>query len=441
MFLPPHVVSILEALERQGHAAWCVGGCVRDSLLHRTPEDWDVTTSALPEQVMALFAPHAFPTGLRHGTVTIRRLHQVVEVTTFRSDGPYGDSRRPDTVSFTDSLEADLARRDFTVNAMAVDLQGRFADPFGGQQDLDARRLCCVGRPGDRFREDALRILRCLRFSAVLGFSVAEETAEALMENRRLLERIAPERVRMELDKLLVGQDAPAVLRAFPAAVGVVLPEVLPMVGFHQHNRHHCFDVWEHTLHALEAAPPERALRWAVLLHDVGKPAAFTMDDWGQGHFFGHPALGKTLAGEALHRLKFDNASRDAVLTLVEWHDREILPTERAVRRVLQRLGEARLRQLLAVKRADNLGQAPAYRGRQAEIDRVEAVLDHLLAENACFSRKQLAVNGGDLAALGLEGRQIGATLSALLDAVVEGDLPNERAALLAAAQSRRSGS
>ena len=242
--MPESVQTVLQKLESAGHEAWCVGGCVRDALLGRTPEDWDVTTSALPEETMALFGSHAFPTGVQHGTVTVRANHSSVEVTTYRLDGTYSDHRRPDTISFTRSLEEDLARRDFTVNAMAFSLRGELRDPFHGQEDLRRGMLRCVGDPDRRFGEDALRILRCLRFSAVLGFSVESATGKSLCRKRGLLRAIAVERIQAELLKLLCGGDAAKVLRAYPEVFGVFWPELLPMVGLDQRNPHHCYDVW-----------------------------------------------------------------------------------------------------------------------------------------------------------------------------------------------------
>jgi tRNA nucleotidyltransferase (CCA-adding enzyme) len=431
--IPQAVAALLQTLETAGHAAWCVGGCVRDSLLLRAPQDWDVTTDALPEETLALFAPRALPTGLRHGTVTVKTAIGGVEVTTFRCDGPYADFRHPGSVRFTRSLREDLARRDFTVNAMALDLRGALCDPFGGRADLERRLLRCVGTADERLREDALRILRCLRFASVLGFAVEEETAEALHRQRELLSRIAPERVREELEKLLCGPGAGAVLRAFPDVAGVVLPELEALVGFEQCNRHHCFDVYEHTLHALDAAQTDPVVRWAVLLHDIGKPKCFTEDADGVGHFRGHPAVSGALADAALRRLKFSRREREAVVQLVEWHDRNIPRTEAGIRRALLELGETQLRRLLAVKRADNLAQAAPYRAMQQEIRRAEELLEGQLREG-CWSLRQLAVSGEDLAALGLRGPQIGAELKRLLAAVVDGALPNQRAALLASA-------
>lgn len=429
--IPEAVREILETLEAAGHEAWCVGGCVRDALLGRAPEDWDVTSSALPEETMALFGSRAVPTGLKHGTVTVRAANRLVEVTTYRVDGAYRDHRRPERVTFTRSLEEDLGRRDFTVNAMALNLQGELRDPFGGRRDLAAGVLRCVGEPDRRFREDALRILRGMRFAAVLGLEIEGKTAAAMEENRALLGEIAPERIQMELVKLLQGAWAGRVLEAHPEIVGVFWPEILPMVGFDQRNIHHCHDVWEHSLRALEAVPGDPALRCAALLHDVGKPASFTLDENGTGHFYGHAAVSCELAAGMLRRLKFPNAFRERVVRLIRWHDRDIPRTDRGVGRALRLLGEEELRLLLALKRADNLAQAPAYRGRQAEIDRGEAILDRLLAEEACFSLRQLAVNGNDLLALGLRGVAVGRMLETLLNKVADGELPNERAALL----------
>lgn len=283
--IPAPVGEILKTLEAAGYGAWCVGGCVRDALLDRMPGDWDVTTSARPEETMALFAGRAVPTGLRHGTVTVKTEQGGVEITTLRRDGAYRDHRRPETVTFTDSLEEDLRRRDFTINAMAADLQGTLYDPLGGRADLTAKVLRCVGEPDRRFGEDALRILRGLRFAAELGVTVHPDTAVAIHRNRELLRAIAPERIWAELKKLVSGKWAAEVLRAYPDVAGVFWPEILPMVGFDQRNGHHCYDVWEHTLHAMEKVKPEPELRLTMLLHDIGKPNCFTVDGLGCGHF------------------------------------------------------------------------------------------------------------------------------------------------------------
>lgn len=437
--IPQEVQRILRRLEAAGFEAYTVGGCVRDMLMGTAPHDWDVTTSALPEETMALFDHFAIPTGLRHGTVTVRSGGLACEVTTFRTDGDYTDHRHPAAVSFTRDLTEDLARRDLTVNAMAMDVRGTLYDPFRGQQDIQAKILRCVGQPDRRFSEDALRILRTLRFSATLGFAIEEDTHRALRQQCGDLRYVAAERVREELTKLLCGQDAGRVLAEEPQVLGVVLPEILPCVGFEQHNRHHCYDVWHHTAHAVDAAPPEPVLRWTMLLHDLGKPQCFTLDERGVGHFYGHHRPGTEMAEAICRRLRFDNAAARRICTLVRYHDRPISLTEKAIRRAMNQLGVDALRQLCDVKRADNMAQHPDYRSRQQEIDKGEAMMDDLLARDACFSLRQLAVNGRDMAALGLQSRQIGRTLQALLEAVMDGAVENEREALLAMAAKKAS--
>lgn len=431
--IPEYAKFVLKTLEQAGHEAWCVGGCVRDSLLGREPEDWDVTTSALPEETMEVFGALAIPTGLQHGTVTVRTERKSVEVTTYRVDGAYRDHRRPDTVTFTRSLEEDLRRRDFTVNAMALDLRGELRDPFGGRDDLERQILRCVGEPDRRFEEDALRIMRGLRFAAALGFSICAETGESMRRKRKLLSEIAVERIQVELLKLLAGPKAAEVLREYPDVIGVFWPEILPMVGFDQKNYHHCYDVWEHTLHAVAAVPADAAVRCAALLHDIGKPRCFTVDEGGLGHFYGHSQISRELADTMLRRLKCSTEFRESVVCLVDWHDRDIPRIDKAVRRALGKLGEDRMRSLIALKRADNLAQAPEFHSRQTEIDKGEEILNRLLAENACFSLKQMAVNGNDLTEIGLAGREIGRVLRVLLEKVLDGELPNEREALMKA--------
>ena len=438
MEMPKYVREVLEKLETAGYEAWCVGGCVRDLLLGRIPGDWDVTTNARPEETMAVFGSSALPTGLQHGTVTVRGEGGSVEVTTYRVDGAYHDHRRPDSVSFTACLEEDLRRRDFTVNAMAMNLRGELRDLYGGREDLESRTLRCVGEPDVRFGEDALRIMRGLRFAAVLGFDIEPVTAESIHKNRNLLGEIAVERIQVELFKLLAGESAADVLRKFPDVIGVFWSEILPMVGFDQRNHHHCYDVWEHTLHALDATPRDVLLRCVMLLHDLGKPATFSIGADGEGHFFGHPNVSRDLADDMLRRLKCANEFRETVVRLVEWHDRDIPRTERSVRRAVRALGEENFRRLMTIKRGDNKGQASKYWGRQEEISRLEELLELALEADACFSLKQLAVNGRDLMEIGLSGQEIGEMLNFLLEQVVEGLVPNDRDALLACVQRER---
>lgn len=433
--IPAYVCGILRKLTENGFEAWCVGGCVRDTLLGRIPGDWDVTTSARPEEIMALFGDRAIPTGIRHGTVTVRTAERPVEVTTYRCDGHYADHRHPDSVTFSGSLGEDLRRRDFTVNAMAMDLRGKLADPFGGQADLQSKTLRCLGDPEKRFQEDALRILRGLRFASVLGFALEKNTARALRAQRALLRGISAERIQAELVKLVCGSGVCEILLAFPDVLGEVLPEITPAVGFDQKNCHHCYDVWEHTARSVAAADDDPILRMTMLLHDLGKPLSFTLDAAGTGHFLGHAKISRALAENILRRLRFSTGDREDILLLVEQHDRPIAPTEKSVRRALMKFGERNLRRLLKVKRADNLAQAPAYLGRQKEYDEVEAVLRRLLEQNACFSLRQLAVNGRDMTALGYRGPEVGRMLKQLLRAVVDGRLDNDRQTLLRAAR------
>ena len=436
--LPQPVEYVLERLENAGFAAFAVGGCVRDTLLGRVPGDWDVTTAARPEQVLALFDGCAIPTGLKHGTVTVRAEGMGIEVTTFRADGTYTDHRRPDAVTFSRRLEDDLSRRDLTVNAMAMDRRGQITDLFGGREDLKAGVLRCVGDPERRFREDALRILRTLRFAAVLGFAIEPCTAAALHETAPLLKYIAPERILSEMDRALCGGHILPVLLDYPDVLAVFLPEIAPCVGFDQCNRHHIYDVWGHSAHAAAAIAPEPVLRWTMLLHDVGKPACFTRDEQGVGHFYGHPAVSAELAEGACRRLRMDSRSAERIVTLVRWHDRDIPRTDRAIARAVGKLGEDVFHQLLAVKRADNAAQSPDDRHRLADIQQAEDILNGLLARQQCFSLRDLAVKGGDMAALGLRGREIGDMLRALLDAVLDG-APNERGSLLALAREKMS--
>ena len=430
MRIPEYVQEILRRLEGAGYEAWCVGGAVRDALLELEPGDWDVTTSAPPETVLSLFAPHALPTGLKHGTVTVGS-RQVVEVTTFRRDGDYLDNRHPDHVEFTGSLTEDLARRDFTVNAIAVNLRGETSDPFGGQTDLNAHVLRAVGEPEKRFQEDALRILRGLRFASRLGFAIAPDTSAAIHRCAPLLRHIAPERILVELTGILCGRHVLEVLLDYPDVLGVFVPEILPCVGFDQHSVYHCYDVWEHTARAVAAAKSLPVLRYAMLFHDLGKPETFALDEEGRGHFYGHWRQSVPLAEAIMERLRFDNQSKKVILTLVERHDAPLNLSERSVRRSLSRYGEDTLRLLIEVKRADNLAQAELYRDRQQLISQWEDLLDLVLQSGECFSLRQLAVRGGDLTALGLRGPAVGAALNELLGQVIDEKLPNDRGILL----------
>lgn len=435
MKYPDAVKLILTRLHAAGYSAYAVGGCVRDSLLHKTPKDWDICTSALPDMIGAVFAgEHLVETGLRHGTLTVVLDHVPYEVTTYRVDGSYTDHRHPDAVSFVDRIDQDLARRDFTINAMACDVQGCLLDLYGGQEDLAARIIRCVGDPAQRFSEDALRILRALRFAAELDFSLDAGTDGALRQLYPTLERVAPERIRTELLKLLCGPAAGRILRNYTEVFTFLLPCLGPAVGYHQDNPHHLYTVWEHTVRAVENVPPDPVLRFTMLLHDAGKPRTRTTDANGVGHYQGHQAASARLAAEVLEKYRFDRASADRIVRLVEAHDIPLSAEPRILRRRLHQFGEQDLRALFAIHRADRIATGtrnPEH--AQAHFLELNRALDELLAQQPCYSLKDLQVHGGDLIALGYRGKEIGDRLQFLLDQVIEGTLPNEKDALLRA--------
>lgn len=454
--IPAPVCGIIGRLNRASYEAWAVGGCVRDSLLGRTPHDWDLCTSALPEQVAQVFrGERLLPTGLAHGTQTLLEEGSPYEITTYRVELGYSDGRHPDAVAFTPSLTEDLARRDFTVNAMACHPTLGLADPFGGQADLQAGVLRAVGDPEQRFSEDALRILRALRFAAVYGLTVEEHTARAARTLAPRLALVSRERVTQELWKLLAAPDGVAaarVLRQFPEVVREILPELAPCMGFDQHSAWHQYDVWEHQLHALEAVQantPEELplLRLAVLIHDIGKPETFQLGPDGQGHFYGHGKAGAALAQEMLtRRLRLPIQTRQRVALLVERHDVPLPPTPKAVRRALAELGPQAAGQLAAVHLADLQAHdltgcnGERLRGFLAETREFAALLEEETRRGACVSLKDLAVNGADLINLGYApGPALGAALNGLLARVVDGSLENRREALLAEAEKMKS--
>lgn len=426
--------EVLATLNAAGYEAYWVGGCVRDLLRGVEPQDYDICTSALPRETEGCFAgAKVLETGLKHGTVTICLDHRHFEVTTYRTDGPYSDGRRPDSVYFVPDLTQDLARRDFTMNAMAMDIQGRLQDPFGGHADLRRGLIRCVGEPDRRFQEDGLRLMRALRFAACLDFAIEPETGSAIRRNLAMLDHVAAERIHTELCKLLLGPGAVRVLRAYPEVFCRFWPQLGPLVELEQNNPWHCYGGWEHTLHALEGAPEDLVVRLAVLLHDVGKPGCKTTDETGVDHFYGHAAAGAELAEEMLRGLKFDNGTREQVVALVAHHDAPIHPTGKSIRRWLGRLGEEQFFRLLEVKRCDTMGHELAkMQPRLAELEELKQTAREVIAQGQCFSLRDLAVNGRDVLAAGVPaGPEVGRVLQTLLDRVVAGELPNDRSALL----------
>ena len=430
--LPHDAYRLLQTLRAAGHSAYVVGGCVRDSLLGRMPGDWDICTSARPDEMKALFcSQRLILTGEKHGTVVVILHGKPYEMTTYRLDGSYRDHRHPDNVQFVDDLAADLARRDFTINAMAYAPGEGLQDFFGGQADLSAGVIRAVGEADRRFQEDALRILRAIRFASVLGFELDPETDAAARRNAPLLQKISVERVFVELSKLLCGPGAGKVLLAYPDILGVVLPELTPTVGFAQHNLHHCYDVYTHTAVAVDHVPPEVTLRLAALFHDLGKPATFSMGEDGQGHFYGHPKVSAALAEQILLRLRAPKRLREEVVRLVEVHDWPLSTEPRLIRRRLQQLGEDGFFALLALQKGDaaacSLSDCTREDGRNA----VETAARTILAARPCLSVGDLAVNGRDIMALGYCGPGVGAALRRLLERVIAEEIPNEKTALL----------
>ncbi len=433
--IPPYVRRIMTALLEAGHEAYLVGGCVRDLLLETRPKDWDVATSAWPKEVMALF-PRTVPTGARHGTVTVIMFGHPVEVTTFRTEWGYSDHRRPDQVKFTRSLKEDLTRRDLTVNAMAMTLEGQVIDYYGGRADLAGRLLRAVGRPEERFEEDALRMMRTVRFAAQLGFSVEDETFEACKKKAPLIEKVSRERIRDELSKMLLS-DRPGYAMELLRITGLlefIIPELLEGVGCLQ-NEHHKYPVWEHSLIALDAVPPRLELRLAALLHDIAKPRCLTVEN-GERHFYHHENVGADMAWDILRRLRFDNHTVETVTHLIRQHmalHYQPDMTDSAVRRLIRRVGLEYIGDLIELRRADReasgLKEGPVSRGTRKLLRRIEKVLE----EDAAFGLKDLVVNGHDVmekAGIG-PGPAVGEILNYLLEQVLENPELNERETLL----------
>lgn len=433
--MPEKAKSILNTLHGAGFEAYVVGGCVRDSLLGRVPNDWDVTTSARPEQVKALFR-RTIDTGIQHGTVTVMMDREGFEVTTYRIDGKYEDGRHPSQVTFTPSLEEDLKRRDFTINAMAYNDEDGLVDLFGGISDMENHLIRCVGDANARFGEDALRILRAVRFSAQLGYEIEEKTKEAIAKLAPTLKQISAERIQTELVKLLVS-DHPDYLRiAYDTGITkVILPEFDVCMETPQNHPHHCYNVGEHTLVSLTEVPADKVLRLTMLFHDVGKPKCLTIGKDGVTHFYGHPKVGEKMTVEILRRLKFDNDTIHMVAKLIEYHDvgNEEEPSLRLMRRIMNRVGEDAFPAMFRVWKGDVLAQSMYLREEKlAKIDAWEALYEEVCAAHQCVSLKTLAINGNDLIQMGVQpGKEIGRCLQALLEEVLEEPERNTREYLI----------
>lgn len=435
--LPTAAQVTLTILEDAGYESWCVGGLVRDALMGRVAYDVDIATAASWQSVRDALEPCGFPvfeTGTKHGTVTALVNDMRLEITTYRIDGIYHDNRHPETVKFVRSITEDLARRDFTANAIAYHPQRGFCDPFGGQADIEAGILRAVGCPQKRFKEDALRILRGIRFASQLGFSIENETEQGMRKEAPLMNSLAVERVARELEGILCGPHVHDALIAYVDLLGVVMPEVLPLKGFDQKTPYHIYDVLEHTAYVVQNTPPYPLVRWAAFFHDFGKPRAFFTDEAGTGHFYGHAEISTELARCIMKRFKMSPQFADDVLVLVKCHDDVIEAKPKAVKRVLCRLGGRvdLFRALCDLKRGDALSQAPHCRGRVDAANELDAILDEILATQEAFSLHDLAIKGGDIIALDIPaGPAIGSILHATLDAVIDEKLPNERGALI----------
>ena len=429
MYLPPNVHVCIEALEKEGFSCYAVGGCVRDALLGLIPHDYDLCTAAKPETIAQIFAGHTLVrSGEKHGTIGVVIDGAVYEITTYRTEGDYTDGRHPGWVEFVDDITLDLSRRDFTVNAMAYSPIRGYADPFGGRQDLKDGVLRCVGEAEKRFSEDALRILRGVRFAVRYGLEVEKDTKNAMYRLAPLMENLARERVFDELCKLLPLVNAEDLL-AFAPVLTQVIPELMPLMGFDQKNPHHQYDIFTHTAQVVAGTPADLAVRWAALLHDIGKPGCFSQDEQGIGHFYGHAKLGAQIADSILLRLKAPTALRQRVVLLVEQHMTPLEPDKKLLRRRLSKLGSEAVYQLLALQRSD-MGAKPADDSRFSQI---QLLLQEIEAENACLSIRDLAVSGHDLMDLGYRGPAIGQALQFLLEQVLDERVENEKEALIQA--------
>lgn len=464
--LPESVKKIIETLKQAGYDAYAVGGCVRDSLLDRTPDDWDITTSALPKQVKQLF-PRTVDTGIKHGTVTVlmRPVNQefsksalvhanpeskagiksnsgkqssdsweTYEVTTYRIDGEYEDSRHPKKVEFTDNLLEDLKRRDFTINAMAYNEEAGIVDAFCGMEDLKKGIIRAVGNPTERFTEDALRMMRAVRFSAQLDYEIEEETKAAIRELAFTLKNISGERIQVELVKLITSNHPEQMRLLYETGITeIIMPEFDLAMETGQNHPHHCYSVGEHIIHSMEAVANRKVLRLTMLFHDIGKPLKHTVEEDGYDHFHGHAMKSAHIAKDVLRRLKFDNDTIDKVTRLVLYHDYKIQPEKKYVRRAINKIGEDIFPDYLKVQRADIAAQSDYMRKEKLErLEKVETLYQEIIRDKECVSLKTLAVNGKDLMEAGIKpGKEMGIILKEMLELVLEDSTKNKKEFLL----------
>ena len=434
----PESKTAIEILKSKGFEAFLIGGSVRDFVMGLPIGDIDITTNATPEEVKQVFADfRVIETGIKHGTVTVLINNEPLEITTYRSEGTYSDNRHPDSVTFSKSLADDVVRRDFTMNGIAYDFDNGFCDLVGGLQDIKNHTIRCIGNAETRFNEDALRILRAMRFSAVLGFEIESETKNAIHKYKDLLKNISAERIREEFTKLICGKNAYNVLQDFSDVVTVFIPEIRDCVNFEQKNRHHCFDVYTHTLKAVEKSQAKPIIRLALFFHDIGKPSVAHFDEKGEQHFYSHPKRSAEITEKIMTRLRFDNDTKNNVVTLVRMHDSPILvndmtkPDRKRIKKIMSQIGADLMFDLIEIKYCDNSAQNPEYFRGEDFYKQTREIVNEIINEKECFSIKHLAVDGNDLIALGFRGKKIGETLEKCLTAVIDGKVENEKSELI----------
>lgn len=435
--IPSEVMTVLGMLNKNGYKAYVVGGCVRDSLLGKTPHDWDVTTDAAPEEIKKVFSSfRTVDTGIKHGTVLIMSGNVPVETTSFRIDGIYSDNRHPDKVTFSKNIKDDLARRDFTVNAMAYNPTEGLIDLFGGRQDLENKIIRCVGNADDRFNEDALRILRALRFSSVLNFEIEQQTSDAIIKNERLLSSIAAERIDAELLKLLCGENVLNILLNYRSVFAVFMPELKLEFDFEQHGRKHAYDVWGHTAHTVDNIENDPILRLTMLLHDSGKPATHVINEKGDSTFKNHAAVGGVIAENILRRMKFSKEYINTVSFLVSVHDKEVPETRIEVKKYIRDIGEENFIRLMKIRRADKSALSKEFCDISDKLIFAYTQFDEVCNSGEPCTLKQLAVNGDDIKKY-VSGEKIGSTLNFLLEEVIKNPELNNKKDLLSLVKTK----
>lgn len=432
--------EICDIIEENGYLAYCVGGCVRDVLRGQIPHDFDITTSALPEQVAEMFVSmgcKVISTGVAHGTVTVLYCDEQFEITTMRCDSDYGDNRHPDSVVFVEDIVLDLSRRDFTMNAIAYSFsQKAIVDPFDGAGDIEKGVIRSVGDPARRFEEDSLRILRALRFSSQLGYTIESDTATAMREKKDLILHLSSERIYSEIIKLLCGKNAGKTVYDHYDIMSVVIPQLSDCYAFHQHSRYHCHDVLRHICEVIDNIPPKKHLRLAALFHDLGKPDCFSLDDEGAGHFYGHSKISADIAESVLNRLKSDKLTTDQVVFLVKHHDTPLPKDELLIKKRISKIGDKSFFDLLLLAKADCLGQDRSVRCRLADYDEIADTARRVIESADCLNINKMKINGHDIILMGVgEGKRVGQILSTLFDMVINNRVENEHDSLCAAAK------